>query len=307
MKPLAIIIPAYKSKFLVKTLNSFVQQKNKNFKIYVGDDCSPEDIENIVRDFQDKLDVKYYRYDNNIGAKDLVKHWNRCLKLIGDEEWVWIFSDDDIVDRNCVEIFYKTIEEDNNQFNVYRFNTRVINDKDEIISESIESPYIDSSENMAIDILLGNRGNSMPDHIFRVETVKKNGGFIYTEYAQAADWASSIFYSFDRGIKTMQGAKVNWRLGNYNISGNANKNKYSMLNGHLRFLSWVYVFFLQKKDFDRERELKDAIIYNLEWVIKYHYKGIDIRSFPKLLFFYRSFDLTLLTAFKKLIYLYKYS
>ena len=36
---LAIIIPAYKGAYLKRTLDSLVQQTNKNFSVYIGDDC----------------------------------------------------------------------------------------------------------------------------------------------------------------------------------------------------------------------------------------------------------------------------
>ena len=55
MKRLAIIIPAYKSKFLRQTLDSLVNQTNQNFNLYIGDDNSPFNIKEIVDDYKDKL------------------------------------------------------------------------------------------------------------------------------------------------------------------------------------------------------------------------------------------------------------
>ena len=40
-KEIAIIIPAFKAFYLEQTLQSFVNQTNKNFTIYIGDDNSP--------------------------------------------------------------------------------------------------------------------------------------------------------------------------------------------------------------------------------------------------------------------------
>lgn len=41
MKKLAIIIPAYKPRFLQETLDSIAKQNNHEFTVYIGDDASP--------------------------------------------------------------------------------------------------------------------------------------------------------------------------------------------------------------------------------------------------------------------------
>ena len=41
-KKLAIIIPAYKARFLRETLDSILKQNSSEFIVYVGDDASPE-------------------------------------------------------------------------------------------------------------------------------------------------------------------------------------------------------------------------------------------------------------------------
>src|SRR5690349_7148370 len=107
MKPLAVIIPAYKLAFFDKALSSLAYQTNKNFTVYIGDDCSPEDLEEITEKYKSQLDIHYTRFKNNIGAKYLVYHWNRCIQLTRGEPWLWLFSDDDIADANCVETFYR--------------------------------------------------------------------------------------------------------------------------------------------------------------------------------------------------------
>ena len=128
MKQLAIIIPAYKSKFLRQTIDCLVNQTNQNFNLYIGDDNSPFNLKEIVNDYNDKLTITYHRFSNNIGGKNIVNQWNRCVELIKDEKWIWLFSDDDIADTNCVETFYKTIKMDAEKYDVDRFNTRVIDD-----------------------------------------------------------------------------------------------------------------------------------------------------------------------------------
>ena len=71
MSDLAIVIPAYKSDFLYQTLDSFAQQSNKNFTLYVGDDYSPFDLESIVRRFQDKMEIKWESICNSYVDREI--------------------------------------------------------------------------------------------------------------------------------------------------------------------------------------------------------------------------------------------
>ena len=305
---LAVVIPTYKSKFFDSALASLANQTNKDFNVYIGDDCSPEDLKVICEKYSSELNIKYTRFDTNIGAEKLVNQWNRCVALKGNEKWIWLFSDDDIADINCVEVFYETIRKDHSKCEVYRFDTRVINDDDIIISQSPESPVYDTSLNMAYEILMGRRGNSMPDHIFSSSVYNKNGGFVYTDFAQAADWATSILFSDENGICTMKNAKVNWRIGSTNISGSAEKNKVKMLKGYLQFLKWTMKHFSYlnsetNSDVSFAR-IREAALFNLYFVIRSHYKGLSIINSPDILKFFFEFYNSKLIAFKSTIKLY---
>ena len=99
---LAIIIPAYKACFFREVLDSIVRQSNRDFTVYIGDDASPDDLESIVSDYKDKLDIFYFRFEQNWGGRDLVAHWERCIEL-SDEPLVWLFSDDDLMPPDAVE------------------------------------------------------------------------------------------------------------------------------------------------------------------------------------------------------------
>ena len=78
---MAIIIPAYKASFLRQTLESVAAQTCRDFRVYIGDDKSPEDLQTIVRAYADKMPIVYRRFDENLGGTDLVAHWERCIRL----------------------------------------------------------------------------------------------------------------------------------------------------------------------------------------------------------------------------------
>ena len=108
---LAIIIPAYKATFLSAALESIAAQICKDFTLYVGDDCSPEPIGDIVEQYRDRIELVYLRFNTNLGGKDLVAQWERCIAMSQDEPYIWLFSDDDVMEPSCVELLLKTIED----------------------------------------------------------------------------------------------------------------------------------------------------------------------------------------------------
>lgn len=278
---LAIVIPAYKITYLDEALNSLAKQTNKNFNIYVGDDCSPSDIKSICDKYHHQLSIDYYRFDNNLGGTNLVQQWERCVDRIKDEKWIWVFSDDDVAEETCVAKFYQTITETAGYYDVYRFNTCVIDAHGIIISASEESPTIENAMDLAINILLSKRGNSMPDHIFKRDKYIELNGFIDFVFAQSSDWATSINYSYDKGLCTISGPKVRWRYSGENISSLASRNKKLLIRGYMQFLRWVTTRFNKsdEKRFNNQLEnLTVASIKNFKFLIKEHYKGLPYSS-----------------------------
>lgn len=284
MSSLAIIIPAYKNTYFLEVLNSLASQTNKNFTVYIGDDHSPNDLETIVQNFEIKLNIFYTRFDYNIGAKNLVSQWNRCVALTKGEEWLWLFSDDDLIDVTCVERFYQALAENQDAFDLYRFNTCIINAAGKITNVMPVGPTVETSEQMAYHLLLGERGNSMPDHIFSRRVYEKNGGFVATAYAQGADWAMSILFSQEKGIYVIPEAKVYWRLSGTNISSVSPKKKAEMLSGHIQFVEWIiehFHYLRHQSSAVTYDMMMGALIRNLSTVIVSHYKGFDNKNIIK--------------------------
>jgi len=53
---LAIVIPYYKLTFFEATLQSLADQTDKRFKVYIGDDASPENPSRLLERYQGKFD-----------------------------------------------------------------------------------------------------------------------------------------------------------------------------------------------------------------------------------------------------------
>lgn len=234
---LAIIIPAYKSDFLDRALSSIANQTDKDFNVYIGDDCSPYNIEEVVDKYRDKVNITYQRFDKNLGGTDLVKQWERCIAMSNDEEWIWLFSDDDIMDKNCVAEFKKSASSYPDA-NIFHFNVNVINNFDDFIKESVYPSNI-SSEDLYIGKLKGTLDCYVVEFIFRRRMYDKFKGFVNFDLAWGSDLATWVNFGLATGIQTIPNARVNWRSSGENISTTYSidilKRKASAL---LKFLQW---------------------------------------------------------------------
>ena len=302
---LAVVIPAYKKAFFEAALGSLAAQTNPNFTVYVGDDHSPEDLRSIADRFRDRLNIQYTRFDSNIGSKDLVKQWERCVALTRDEEWIWVFSDDDLASENCVESFFRLQSRTDGE--VYRFNTRTIDADGREIRATRSSPDFESSAQMAFNLLMELRGNSMPDHIFSREVYQRNGGFVYTPYAQGADWAMSILFSREKGMRVVQDARIDWRWAGASISSNAAKNRSATILGHYAFIAWVLKHFEYLKSEEADTDItypmiERAALRNLQTIITFHYRGLPpALYFKHLQFLRREFGVPFLEGAKQIV------
>lgn len=241
---LAIVIPAYKRQFFEKMLESVAKQTNTNFKVYIGDDASPEDLGSIVEKFTGKIDLLYHRFDVNMGGTDLVAHWERCIALASDEEWIWLFSDDDIMHPESVESFYKELRRSPDK-KLFHFNINVIDEDDNVIREAPSFP-----ENLDISTFHLAKWKSklfsyVVEYIFSKEYLAEKEGFQKFDYAWHSDIATWTKLGHPTGITTIQGGGVNWRRSRLNITPNNRDPKIvkGKLDADIEFSEWVYHFY----------------------------------------------------------------
>lgn len=241
---LAIVIPAYKSTFLAAAMDSIAAQTCKDFTLYIGDDCSPHDLKSIVDKYTDKLNLVYKRYDENLGGKDLVAQWERCIGMTQGEQWLWLFSDDDVMEPNCVEEFYKTINKQREKYDVYHFNVKVINNENEVTRIPCLYPDVLSSLNYYKGKMRGIYMSLVVENIFSRDVYINHSGFQKFDLAWGSDTATWIKFMQAKGVKTIYGPYIHWRLGTENISSMTSTNmverKIKALND---FFKWTYNYF----------------------------------------------------------------
>ena len=101
----SIAIPVYKGKYLKECISSILSQTYKNFELIIVNDFSPDDIDDIIRSFNDER-ISYYKNTKNIGLISLVKSWNVCLNNSKGDYFILI-GDDDTIEKKFLEEFQK--------------------------------------------------------------------------------------------------------------------------------------------------------------------------------------------------------
>lgn len=245
MSTLAIVIPAYKITFLDEALLSISNQTCKDFVLYIGDDASPDDIKRVIDKYSHEMTIKYHRFDTNQGGTDLVAQWERCIDMVQDEEWIWLFSDDDTIDTNCVEAFYNQLKT-NDTFDIYHFNVNIINTEGTIIKNEIvlKYPVLIDHYTYYKRKLSGKLSSYVVEYIFNKETFYKSGRFQNFDLAWGSDVATWVKLSYAKNMCTIPVSTVNWRRSLLNISpNNSELMVIRKLNSVIKFLSWSKKYF----------------------------------------------------------------
>jgi glycosyltransferase involved in cell wall biosynthesis len=232
---LAIVIPAYNVKYLSDTLKSLSLQSCKNFKIYIGDDCSPGKLINIINKYRDQLDIEYVFFKKNLGKEDLIKQWNRSVRL-SNEEWVWLLSDDDLADKYCVENFYHYVKIHNDKYLVYRFNTRLIDSESRVLDISPPHSNAESPLEFILHRLQGNRHGCISNFIFTRKMFNKEGGFVNFPVGWYSDDASLAAFSQLKDIYTISKSRVSYRIWSGNLSSKKSNSKIDAL---FLYIEWI--------------------------------------------------------------------
>ena len=215
---LAIIIPYYKLAFFEETIQSLVSQTDKRFKVYIGDDASPENPTGLLNKFRDKLDFEYHRFETNLGAVSLTKQWERCIALSNNEEWLMILGDDDYLENNVVESFYKHLENFQNKTNVVRFASKIFRQESDVYSKLYTHPQWEKASDSYFRKFQLLTMSSLSEYIFKRESYVH---FHFNDFPLAwyADDMAWLEFSNKKLIYTINEAVVVFRLSNCNISG----------------------------------------------------------------------------------------
>lgn len=294
---LAIIIPFYKLTFFEETLQSLASQTSKRFKVYIGDDASPENPSVLLEKYKGKFDFIYHRFDENLGGKSLAQQWERCIALSTDEEWIMVLGDDDILGDTVVESFYKNQGIFTGKSNVIRFASKKIFGKDTIDTTVFVHPEWESATAAFYRKFAKTTRSTLSEYIFSRASYFKFGFYDYP-LAWNSDDRAWLDFSDYKPIFTINESIVYFRLSDLNISGRQD-NQAVKNQSDIAFYKFIIVSKL--KEFNKEpqlrllrrhqaelrkmRSLKVSEFFfllflylkyaNLDWVIKFYLKIIN--------------------------------
>lgn len=239
-RKLAIVLPAYKGRFLKDTLDSIAAQTCQDFTLYVGDDASPEPLQAIVRAYASRIQVVYHRFDDNLGRKDLVAHWERCIAL-STEPLVWLFSDDDLMPADGVERVLAAAATTGLDRVMFRLPLQVVDADGRVKFRNRPLP---AGRTSGYDLLLakmeGRLHSAAIEYVFSRDVCQGAGGFVHFPMAWCSDDATwAAFADYTGGIIPVPGDPVCWRNAEgSNISNTAAYNA-EKLHALILFLQWL--------------------------------------------------------------------
>lgn len=262
---LAIVIPAYKTKFLQATLESIAAQTDQRFRLYVGDDASPETVEIIVRQFSQKISTHYQRFNENLGKKSLIGHWTRCLNLT-TEPWLWIFADDDLMEPGCVAAFYAELGRTAGRHDAYRFNTIVEKTASRFPKGETEikppHPKLQSGKDFLCSQLRGPNNSNMQEIIFS-RAAWQRVGIPDFPLAWGTDDVFIASLGEPRPLCAIDGPRIHWRWSDYNITGgNSRAEAQRKQLAEVRQARWAFHFLIKHGMPELEAaELTEQVFY----------------------------------------------
>ena len=215
---LAIIIPYYKLTYFEATLKSLANQSDKRFKVYIGDDASPEDCSALLQKFEGQFDFIYHRFETNIGGTSLTQQWERCIALSDDEEWLMILGDDDVLGENVVEEFYKQYDVFKDMSNLLRFSTQLIDSRRQKLFGVFNHPEFESGIDFLYRKITGQTRSSLSEYIFRKKVFDRH---IFKNYPLAwhSDDKAWVDFAEEKSIYSINNSLVNIRYSAQSISG----------------------------------------------------------------------------------------
>lgn len=214
----SFVLPAYKSEYLQVAIDSILQQTYIDFELIIVDDASPYHLESIVNQYNDNR-IVFHRNENNIGGKNLVSNWNKCIKY-AKGEYVILASDDDIYSPFFLQQVDERIK-DYPDVDIIRSRVNRI-DSDGIITdiEQIYKPFMPFSE----FVFYWSKGiiNCIANYAFKRTALLDAGGFVDMPCAWYSDDITIVNMSVN-GIATTDDALFYFRTSDKSISWTFNQ------------------------------------------------------------------------------------
>jgi glycosyltransferase involved in cell wall biosynthesis len=258
---ISICIPAYKRiDYLKRLLCSIEIQKFKDYEVIISDDSNDHSVEELLKDFNGKFEIKYFKNEKALGTP---ANWNHAIsKATG--EWIKLMHDDDwFSDEHSLEKFALATNNNNKFiFSAYTNKTELTN--------NIEKKFF--NENLKT-IILKNPLRLLAKNSIGPPSVTLFHNSIKDKYDEGLKWRVDIEYYIRNISKGIEFTYINELLINVGVSESQVTNY--CLNVPSVEIPEMYIL-LSKYG---TSPLKNIMVYDAYWRIL---RNTDIHSKSKL-------------------------
>ena len=221
MTKYTFLLPAYKAKYLREAIQSIVNQTYSDWQLIISDDCSPEDIHSIAKEFQDNK-ISYRRNEQNIGGRNLVDHWNLLLSLCRTEYCV-LASDDDVYEPTFLEEI-DLLTKKYPLVDLFHARAQCINAEGNVFKEdALYKEYVTQLDYLE-QLDYYNHIECVANYVYRTQALKDIGGFVNLPLAWGSDTATCNIMS-KNGVVNTKEVLFSFRMSGMNISSQLISNK----------------------------------------------------------------------------------
>ncbi len=215
----SITIPAYKREYLKECIESVLAQTYTDFEIVIVDDNSPENLKDIVNEFDDER-IRYFRNERNCGAVNVVDNWNKCLEY-SKGDYIICMGDDDKLLPNCLADYVDLMKK-HPGLSVYHGWTERIDEKSQFLKITANRSEYEDMYSLIWHRWSCRNEQYIGDFLFDVATLRRNGGFYKLPLAWASDDITAVIAAKEKGIANTQTLVFQYRTNPYTISSTGN-------------------------------------------------------------------------------------
>lgn len=198
----SITIPAYKSQYLKEAIESVILQTYSDWELIIVDDCSPENLSDIVQSYLSDSRIRYYRNKQNCGAVNVVDNWNCCLSYC-TADYVICMGDDDRLLPCCLDE-YRALIKKYPDLNVYHTRTEIIDGNGEVINLQEPRPEWESALSMVWNRWASRDKQYIGDFCYNIKFLNAIGGYYKLPLAWGTDDITTTMAAKERGIANTQ-------------------------------------------------------------------------------------------------------
>jgi glycosyltransferase involved in cell wall biosynthesis len=253
----SIIIPAYKAQHLREAIQSVLAQSCGDYELLVVDDCSPHELNTVLRDFHDNR-IHYHRTPYNLGGQDPSQTWNYALQLAKGELIVLLGDDDELAPNYLEEM--KRIADRHPAAPIYRARLQLTNESGTVVDYGWSLPEVETWDEFLYFRHRHGRLQSTSEMAVRAGSLREIGGYLPMPLALGSDDLTWLTLSVNHPIISTNHTYARWRRHSQSISDAVWSGKKQMpyLNELYRR---IILFLSEHKPLAIRSELLDRVIH----------------------------------------------